>query len=152
MKYPNAELVGQAWMAAYSSIPAAAMAGTLPAVGKWTPAGDGVGFLQMRALSRRDGEHRPPRTPSTVLQVDGYGTRIVKDTFRPVWSVAMDLAGRGAGSDPLPGVRPPADHAAGRLPGRPRLRRYLISEPVRVEKDPSGYARVTANLEIDWTV
>lgn len=152
MKYPNAELVGQAWMAAYSSIPAAAMAGTLPAVGKWTPAGDGVGFLQMRALSGGTANIDIPERRSTVLQVDGYGTRIVKDTFRPVWSVAMDLLEevREATRSQVYGrplTMPLADYRDARV-----FAGYLVSEPVRVEKDPSGYARVTANLEIDWTV
>lgn len=147
---PNAELVAQAWLHAYAGLPAEQVAGSLPKPDTWT---DG-GFVQVRALVAGPVEPTLPERRTSVLQVDTWGTRVTHDTARPLWGVAQGLAEairaatfRGVQAYGKPLVMPVADY----LPAR-ALSAYLTTEPVRVEDDPSGYARMTTNLSLTWTV
>lgn len=145
---PNAELAAQAWAAAYSDIPAGQMAGTLPAPEKWT---DGA-FLQIRALPGGSANIDIPERVSSVLQLDAWGSRTIRDTFRPLWAPAMDLMERIRHATAVQAYgRSLPVPVAGYDPAR-IFAGYLVSEPVRVERDPSGYARLTVNLALDWTV
>jgi hypothetical protein len=148
--HPNGELVAQAWLAAYAGFDPAQVAGTLPVPEKWV----GNGFVQVRSLAPGGVDSTLPERRVTVLQVDLWGTRSVRDTFRPLWGVAMDLA-ECLRVATFPGVQgygktltmPVPDY----LPAR-ALSAVLLSEPARVEDDPSGYARMTTNLSLTWTV
>lgn len=148
---PNGELVAQAWIAAYAGIPAGQVAGTLPPPVKWTASG----FVQVRAVSGGPVFADLPHRRVSVTQLDFWGTRIVNDTSRPLWAVAMLLAERVRVAT-FPGGpqaygKPLDMPVAGFLPARV-LSGYLLSEPTRVERDPSGYARMTCNLSLAWTV
>jgi hypothetical protein len=150
LAHPNGELVGQAWLIAYAGFDPAQVAGHLPAPDKWTASG----FVQVRALSGGGVNADLPEHRTTVLQVDLWGTRSVRDTFRPLWGVAMSLAEQVATAtyrDVQHYGRPLTMPVPDYLPAR-ALAAVLLSEPVRVEDDPSGYARMTTNLSIAWTV
>jgi hypothetical protein len=152
LQHPNGELVAQAWLAAYAGFPSGQLAGSIPDPVKspWP----GNGFVLVRALVGGGVDATLPERRVSILQVDFLGTRSTHDTFRPLWGVAMDLAecvrvatfagvqGYGKSLDmPVAGYRPARALAA-----------YLLTEPVRVEDDPSGYARMTTNLSLAWTV
>lgn len=154
MKHPNGELVGQAWLIAYAGVDVGKVASKLPnpVESPWPE----DGFVQVRALVGASTEATLPERRTSVLQVDTWGTRQIRDrdVFRPLWAVAMDLA-ECIRVATFPGVQeygkpltmPVADYSPARV-----LVGSLLSEPTRVEDDPSGYARMTLNLSLTWTV
>lgn len=149
---PNGELVAQAWLAANAGIDPGQIAGSLPDPTK--SAWPGGGFVQVRALPGGSVDVDVPQRRLSALQVDLWGTRVVRDTLRPLWGVAMALAERvRVATFPdtqvygKPLVMPVAGYQRARA-----LSAYLLSDPVRVEDDPSGYARMMLNLSVTWTV
>lgn len=153
---PNSELVAAAWLALYVPDLTAVTAGdlvgaTLPKdAAKWAA----TGFLQVSSLgSGSPSVDIPLRRP--VLQLDSWATGNTSSTassLKPQWNLAADLieAVRIATEDAQTGrygksiaVR------AGYLNARVQAA-YLVTEPLRVLDDPSGYARFTADLAIDW--
>jgi hypothetical protein len=150
LQHPNGELVAQAWLAAYAGFDPAQVAGKLPEPEKWV----GNGFVQVRALVGAGVDIDVPQRRTSVLQVDTWGTRSAHDSFRPLWGVAMDLAEcvRVATFPDVQQYGKPLDMPVpGYQPAR-ALSASLASDPVRVEDDPSGYARMTINLSLIWTV
>jgi hypothetical protein len=146
---PNGELTTQAWLARYVYT-ADQVGATLPAPAKWV----GSGFVQVRALPGGPVYPDLPHRRVTVTQVDLFGTRSTNDTFRPLWSVAMDLAEKlrlATFPDAQVYGKPLTIAKAGYSSPR-ALSAYLLSEPMRVEGDPSGYARIMTQLSLTWTV
>jgi hypothetical protein len=147
---PNGELVAQAWLAAYAGLTTAQVAGSLPAPDKWVD----CGFVQVRSLAPGGIDSTLPERRVSVLQVDLWGTRSVRDTFRPLWGIAMELAEkvRVATFPGVQGYGRPLDMPVPDYQPARALSAVLLTEPARVEDDPSGYARMTTNLSLTWTV
>lgn len=152
-KLPTNEVVGVAWLAqrvpgltaamVATSLPGPDNGGALP----WQE----TGFVQLQHISGRGAEvDIPVRRP--VFQLDAYFAPKV-GSIKPPWGEANAL---------LELVRD-ATEVSTALYGRPltlpaafRVARvqaaYLITEPVRITADPSGYARYSLDLAIDWVV
>jgi len=154
---PNAETVGAAWLKA---LLIAANPITAPGCGIALPESTDTwrdyGFVQVRTM---------PGVPSdlytrqrhSVFQVDAWACNAKGNV--PPWN----LAGRAAtlvqsATETAPGVVV-GGWTHGRTVVLPTPYRsavvqsgYLLGDPYRVENDPSGYARFTATLELDWAV
>lgn len=149
---PTNELVAVAWLSQRVAGLTADIVGTgLPKdTTKWAD----TGFLQVTAipsgLAEVDVPIRRPR-----LQLDGWATANTSGTsssIKPPWNLANRLLElvRIATEDAQTGyygaeVTMPANYSPARV-----LAAYLITEPMRVLDDPSGYARFTADLAVDW--
>lgn len=141
---PNAELVAMAWLNR-AGFPADSLATTLPARERWTYSH----FLQVRALNGGLPDVDIPQRRRAVLALDAWAATL--NGTRPLWRDAVDVMERvrvatfsSGDARPLPILLP--GYTTARVLGA-----YLASEPARVEGDPSGYARVTCNLAVDWT-
>jgi len=149
---PTNELVAVAWLSQRVAGLTAAIVGTgLPKdTTKWAD----TGFLQVQALPSGTAEvDLPIRRPR--LQLDGWATANTDGTsssIKPPWNLANRLLElvRIATEDAQTGYygRPvdlPANYTAARVQAA-----YFITEPERVLDDPSGYARFTVDLALDW--
>jgi hypothetical protein len=142
---PTNELVAQAWLSQrVVGVSPGQVATTLP---KDTAAWADAGFIQVQALPGGsvdiDTYIRHP-----VVQLDFYATRPNSD--KPPWNLANRLVElvRIATEDAQEYGKPvdlPPDYMAARV-----LAVYPIGEPTRVTDDPSGYARFTLDLAVDW--
>ncbi len=118
---------------------------------KW----DDAGFLQVSAVpgGRSPDVDLPRRLP--VMQIDAWATANTSGTAssnKPPWNLAAQLIEhvRVATEDAQTGhygktLTVKTDF----LPVRVQAV-YLLSEPERVRDDPSGFARFTADLAVDW--
>ena len=149
---PTNELVAVAWLGQNVTGLSSTIVGTgLPKdTTKWAD----TGFLQVTALpSGVPDVDVPVRRPR--LQLDGWATANTSGTassIKPPWNLANRLLElvRVATEDAQTGkygaeVTMPANYSPARV-----LAAYLITEPTRVLDDPSGYARFTADLALDW--
>jgi hypothetical protein len=145
---PNAELVAQAWIAAYAGIAPSSIAGSLPKVEAWA----NNSFVQVRALDAGNPNPELSELRRSVVRIDVWAAKPA--SARPLWNVAQAVMERiryaTFRNGQAYGKRVPSP-ISGYLDARV-LSAYLINEPVRVEGDPSSYARVTASLAVDWTV
>lgn len=142
---PTNELVAVAWLGdRVAGVVAGQVATTLP---KDTSAWAAAGFLQVQAIPGGipsvDGFGRHP-----IVQLDAWAT--VTGSDKPPWNLAnrlLELVRIATEGAQVYGkaVTLPADYSAARV-----LAAYLVTEPTRVPGDPSGYARFTADLAIDW--
>lgn len=153
-RHPNSELVALAWLRQVALIGATdsteGPSTTLPKKPTTWP----NGFLQAQSLVGRSPDvDLPVRRP--LIQLDGWAAQVddagnVGD--KPQWHIAADLLER---------VRLATEGGQeGRYSKRIVVRAnyfdaivqsvYLLTEIVRVTDDPSGYARFTADLAIDW--
>lgn len=149
---PTNELVGVAWLVAYVPEFTAAMVG--PSLPKDTTKWDTTGFVQVSAIpSGNPMVDYPLRRP--ILQLDAWGTANTSGTAssnKPPWHLVAQLlecvriatedaqTGRYGKSIPVK-----ANYLNARVQAA-----YLVTEPMRVNDDPSGYARFTVDLAIDW--
>lgn len=149
---PTNELVGVAWLVAYVPEFDAAMVG--PTLPKDTTKWAATGFVQVSAIpSGTPDIDLPVRHPR--LQIDGWATANPNgnaSSNKPPWNLAAQLieAIRLATEDAQTGrygktIPVKANYLDARVQAA-----YLITEPMRVTDDPSGYARFTADLAIDW--
>ncbi len=149
---PTNELVAVAWLAQRVTGLTADIVGTgLPKdTTKWAD----TGFLQVQALPSGMAEvDIPLRRPR--LQLDAWATANPSGSAssnKPPWNLANRLLElvRIATEDAQTGhygkpVELPENYAPARVQAV-----YLITEPMRVLADPSGYARFTADLAVDW--
>ena len=151
LAYPNAELVCQAWLAAHTGIPAGLIAGSLPKATDQEPR-TWERFLTARALPAGSPSVELTEKRGSVLQVDLWAAKLRQ--ARPLWGVALTMAESiryATFRDAQTFGRPLEMPVSGYLPARV-LSVYLVTEPTRVEGDPSAYAHVTLDLAVDWTV
>lgn len=152
MKRPNTDLVGVAWLKMVPGIPADSVATRLPTVS---------GSVDVSKL----------RAGGFVRWRSGLGGTPAGLMRRPV-GVAECWAAPAAGSNQVPWgraadlaeaimavvtdeytlldhvqVQPPGDYA----PAIVHTVRALSGDPMKVEDDPSGFARFDVDLEINWT-
>lgn len=141
---PNSDLVAQAWLSQrVAGIVAAQVAGSLPAVAAWLD----EGFVTVQSIpGTQPNVDVPIRRP--VFQIDTWGAAGAQ-TSKPHWPKAFRLAEliRLATESQAHGqpVALPAEYLGARVQSA-----YLLSEPSKIEGDPSGYAHVTFDLAIDW--
>lgn len=149
---PTSELVAVAWLSAYvldeqGDTIESQIGTTLP---KDNTAWADKGFLQASSIpgGRSPDLDVPLRLP--VVQLDGWAC--TPGSNKPPWHLANRL---------LELVRLTTEAAQTGNYGKPLVVKtgylnvrvqaaYLISEPGRVTDDPSGFARYTADLAIDW--
>lgn len=149
---PTNELVAAAWLALYVPEFTAAMVGSsLPKdTNKWAVSG----FVQVSALASGSPlVDLPVRKP--IVQVDAWGTANTSDTassIKPPWNLAAQLieairfATEGAQTGRYgKSIAVKANYLNARVQAV-----YLVTEPLRVPDDPSGYARFTVDLAVDW--
>jgi hypothetical protein len=164
----TASLVGVAWLKAVLGLDAVATDLPRPDGGtlSWasTKTVDG-GFITCRPLIAGGANIDVPQRRGSKFQVDTWASA-GGSSNKPLWNRADDLGERIriAHEDRgnvygLHGIADQADIVVASpftiaLPNNHDTARvlaaYLISEPTRVENDPSGYARVTVDLAIDW--
>lgn len=145
---PNGELVCQAWLSTVADFPKAQVATRLAPIEKWTA----DGFLTVRALPAGVVHQELTERRGSILQLDTWAAS--KHSARALWGVAANMAERIRAAtfrDAQPYGKPLDMPVSGYLTARV-LAAYLVSEPRRVEGDPSGYARMTCDLAVDWTV
>lgn len=145
---PTNELVGIAWLVQVAGLPAGNVATTLPkdpaswadnyfvtvtALPGGTPDVDGLGrypVLQLDSWAAVPGSNKPSwRRANVPLELVRLAT---EDAQRPYYGKPLLL---------------PTDYRGARL-----LAGYLVTEPTRVPDDPSGYARFTADLALNWAM
>jgi hypothetical protein len=142
---PTNELVAVAWLSQrVAGLTAGMVATTLPSD---TAAWADEGFVQAQALPGGVPDVDVPiRRP--LFQLDFWA--VAPGSGKPPWNKANRLAelvriaveeGQQYGQP----VTLPATYAGARV-----LSVRLESEPLRMPGDPSGYARFTADLAIDW--
>lgn len=150
--FPTNELVAVAWLSQrVNGIVAGQVATTLPSFKDGTLSWAAEGFVQVQAIPGGVPDvELPIRHP--VLQVDFWAANVDSSgsvTGKPPWNKANRLAElvREATLEQQYGqpVTLPADYLGARV-----LAAILISEPMRMEGDPSGYARFSADLALDW--
>jgi len=150
---PTTQLVAVAWLVArVPEFTAAMVGGALPKeTSKWAA----TGFVQASpVLSGSPNVDIPVRKP--IIQIDLWGTANTSDTassVKPPWNLVAQLAEclRAATEDAQTGhygqtLAVKAGYLAARVQAA-----YLVTEPMRIDNDPSGYARFSADLAIDWT-
>lgn len=146
--HPTSELVAVKWLTIYvDGLSEGQVGTTLPkSVSAWAD----QGFLQVQTVpgGRAPDIDLPRRLP--VLQLDGWAC--APGSSKPPWDLANRLVElvRVATEDAQVGrygitITPKTGYSDARVQAV-----YLVSEPQRVPDDPSGYARFTADLAIDW--
>lgn len=151
---PTNELVGVAWLTLRvpELLGGDIVGPSLPTdTTKWAD----TGFLQVTAIPGGRGPDidLPRRLP--VLQLDAWATGNRSGTSssnKPQWNLAAQLieAVRVATEDAQTGhygktITVKANYLDARVQAV-----YLLTEPEKVTDDPSGYARFTADLALDW--
>jgi hypothetical protein len=145
---PTAELVAVAWVRQYVPELNGIVATSLPReTEKWA----GTGFVTVRALP--GGVYNPSGTKrSSMVQVDAWwsATSGTSSSTKPQWGKANQLievllAATEEGAVYSTPLDLPADTR-----GAVVLAVYPAGDPQKVEDDPSGYARYTMDLVVDW--
>lgn len=142
--YPTTGLVAQAWLAQrVEGITAAMVAATLP---RDTAAWALLGFVQVTPVAGSPEVDLDVRRP--LVQVDCWA--VAPNSAKPPRMKAHRLAEliRVATYDGARYSQPVEmpEHYAGAIV----LSAYLNTEPAEVPDDPSGFARVTFDLALDW--
>lgn len=141
---PNSDQVALAWLAQrVPGITAGQVAAALPALASWAA----EGFVTAGSIpGTQPNIDVPIRKP--VIQVDTWGAN--PDSGKPHWPKAFRLAeliriATESGQIYGKPVILPGDYLDVRVQSV-----YLLSDPNRVNGDPSGYAHVTLDLALDW--
>lgn len=147
--FPTNELVGVAWLSQrVPGLEASQVATSLPRPEAQVPSWADDGFVQVQAIPGGVPHvDLPVRKPA--LQVDCWGAS--STSSKPQWGQANRLAEliRNATESDAALYGRPVTLPAGYL-GAIVLSVYLISEPMRMSGDPSGYARFSFDLALDW--
>lgn len=142
---PTTERVAVAWLGAVPGLAAEGVGLELPtAPTTWADAG----FVQVQAIPGGSADVDTPEWRRPVLQVDFWATG-GPSSITPPWNLAARLVElvRAATETQAYGaaVTLPDDYLAARVQAA-----YFVTEPRRVLDDPSGYARFTTDLALDW--
>lgn len=147
--YPaNAELVAVAWLS--QRVPELSdqmVATTLPSnADAWRA----DGFVQVQAFLGGIGDAELPEARRPIVQVDTWAAPATAGSNRPPWNKAallMEYIQRAVEGQQysrpvelLPAYRPARVMSV-----------YFQTQPRRVVDDPSGFARFTADLAVDWS-
>jgi hypothetical protein len=142
---PNDELVAIAWLAQRVPGYSAAMVATsLPK----DPAAWPDGFVQVQSLPGGSADVDIPVRRSPMVQVDWW-VAPTGASVKPPWGRANLLASMAVLATEAQAYGRPVQLPAGYIGARVQAA-YFTDLPSRVDGDPSGYARLTANLVLDW--
>lgn len=143
---PTNELVAITWFGErVEGLTLASVASSLPGdPTKWAD----IGFVQVQAIPGARADIDLPQARKPIVQVDYWAT--TPGSAKPPWHKAARLVElvRLACEQQSYG-RPLASLPAGYLGARVQAV-YAIDEASRVLDDPSGYARFTQDLAVDW--
>ncbi len=142
---PTTERVAVAWLSDVDGIAPGYVGTELPGdVSTWLDSG----FVQVQALPGGAADVDTPERRRPILQVDLWAAGGASSII-PRWNLAAHLVEhlREAVETQAYGlpVDLPVHYSGARV-----LAAYLVAEPRRVPDDPSGYARFTADLALDW--
>ena len=142
---PNAELLAVAWLKSLDGIPTNGVATALPG-DPTTWAIDG--FVQVTLVGGTPAVHTPLRNPTA--QVDCWANN--PNSLKPPWGKAHALLETVVAACYDDGTQQrvfvmPTGFGNARL-----LTVWPVIEPRRVPGDESGFARVTVDLSMVWTV
>lgn len=145
---PTAELVAVAW--ARQRVPGldGIVATALP---RSTETWAGTGFVTLRALP--SGPYAPNGTKRTsVVQADAWwsGTSGTTSAAKPQWGKANQLVEALIAATEESALYSTPVTLPDQYRGAIVLAVYPMSDPQKVEGDPSGYARYTVDLAVDW--
>lgn len=143
---PTNELVATTWMSErVAGITSSMVATSLPSdPTKWAD----NGFIQLQSIPGARADIDLPQARRPILQADFWAT--VPGSAKPPWHLVarlFELVRLGIETQTY--GRPLTTLPAGYLGARVQAV-YFLDEPARVNDDPSGYARLTADLEVDW--
>jgi len=144
--YPTDELVAAAWLAQrVDDLTSAMVATTLPSdTSKWADAG----FVQAQAVAGgRVSLDLPVRRP--VVTLDFWA--VSPGSNRPPWGLANRLVELVRHAVEAQTYGQPVTLGGAYLGARVQAV-YAATAAARVEGDPSGYARYTQDLAIDWVL
>lgn len=151
MKIPTNALVAVAWAGQrVTGITPAMVATRLPRGTEANPyPWRDLGFVQMTPITGTPDVDLDVRHP--LVQVDCWAMN--PDTTNPPIGKANNLAElvRTATHSPAAPYSSPLAMPTGYAPAI-LLSAYALTEPVEVADDPSGYARVTFDLALDWAL
>lgn len=147
---PTSELVGVAWLSQrVAGLDGSMVATTLPSmVSKWS----GSGFLQAQALVAGSSDIDLPQARKTLLQLDAWAVNVDASgavSAKPAWNEANRLIELVRAATEEQDYGKPVELPAAYLGARVQSV-YFVTEPARVLNDPSGYARFTVDLALDW--
>lgn len=142
---PTSDLVAVAWLAGVDGLDAGQVGAALPAeVSTWLDSG----FVQAQTLPGGAADVDVPQWRRPVIQLDFWAAGGAS-SISPRWNLAARLVElvRAATESQAYGaaVAMPSGYLGARVQAA-----YLVTEPRRVLDDPSGYARFTADLALDW--
>lgn len=143
---PTSELVAQTWLSErVAGLTSSMVATALP---KDPNAWADNGFVQVQAIPGARADVDLPQARRPIVQVDFWAT--TPGSAKPAWHKAARLVElvRTATEVQTYG-RPLTTLPAGYLGARVQAA-YFLDEPSRISDDPSGYARFTVDLEVDW--
>lgn len=148
---PSGELVAVAVVGAIVN-PTGAVAATKLIVDTDSWRADGM--VTVRPLDVSPADIDLPRF-SSYLKVSCWGAPATSGSDKPQWNLAHGLAGlikRGLGNDVQHFGR--TVDVGGALQYRDAIvySAYVMTEPRRIENDPSAYARVDFDLMVDWAI
>lgn len=142
---PTNDLVVTAWLSQrVTGIIAAQVAGSLPDDRtKWAD----EGFVQVTEIPGARADIDLPQARKPIVQLDFWAVSI--GSAKPPWRKAARLVELVRAAVEVQVYGRPVNLPAGYLGARVQSV-YLIDEPVKILDDPSGYARFTADLAVDW--
>jgi hypothetical protein len=142
----NSELVTKAWLLSLPGMPAGKVATSLPAVEDWAT----TGFVRVTAVV--GGDHHPSlpvRRP--VVQLDFFAARLGSKVYPP-WGQAFDLAELVVAAQEVDSPDRAKDVTLPEHDTATVQDVSLMTEPRRGPiPDPASYARVTMDIQIQWT-
>lgn len=142
---PTSDLVAVAWLDAIDGLSAGQVGTALPKdPATWLDAG----FVQAQALPGGAADVDVPQWRRPVIQLDFWAAG-GSSSISPRWNLAARLVEvvRAATESQAYGaaVAMPSGYLGARVQAA-----YFVTEPRRILDDPSGYARFTTDLALDW--
>ena len=141
---PTNELVVESWLAGVVGLTSSMVATTLP---KDSTAWAAKGFVQVVIIGGTPDIDVPIRRP--LVQLDFWATGAGTST-KPPWNLAAGLAELVRTGVEFQQYGQLVTTREGYFNARV-LSAIMRTEPRRVEGDPSGYARYSADVELHWT-
>ncbi len=139
---PSTELVAVSWLSGIQGLSPGMVATQLPRDNTtWAASG----FVTVRTIGGAPSIYTPLRSP--VLAVDGWACNPTSN--KPPWfraNALMELIDQGCRSlDAQRWLTLPGLYEQARV-----TTAYWVTEPQRVYSDQGGFARYTANLQLNW--
>lgn len=142
---PTAERVAVAWLGAVDGLAPDYVGAELPSdPSTWLESG----FVQVQAIPGGAPDVDTPQWRRAVVQVDTWAAGGAS-SITPRWNLAAHLAEHIRDAIEAQAYGQVIDLGPHYYPARVQAV-YFVTEPRRVLDDPSGYARFTTDLAVDW--